>query len=111
MSKKRYKTKLHIKKGDRVIVVSGDDKGVTGEVIEVFPKKYRAIVKDANIVIKHKKAQGEDDPGGRVEQEASIHISNLMHIDPQTQEPTRIGRRLEGGKLVRYSKKSGETID
>ena len=111
MSKKRFKKKLHIKKGDQVVVIAGDDKGETGEVLEVFTGKYRALVKDVNIVRKHKKATGEDDPGGIVEQEAPIHISNLLLADPKTGEPTRIGRRMEGGKLVRYSKKSGQTID
>ena len=111
MSKKRFKTKLHIKKGDQVVVIAGDDKGETGEVLEVFTNKYRALVKDVNIVRKHKKSTGEDDPGGIIEQEAPIHISNLLLADPKTGEPTRIGRRMEGGKLVRYSKKSGQTID
>lgn len=111
MSKKRFKTKLHIKKGDQVIVISGDDKGEVSEVLEVYPKKYRALVKDVNIVRKHKKSQGDNDPGGIIEQEAPIHISNLMLIDPSSQERTRIGRRKEGDKTVRYSKKSGETID
>ena len=110
MSKKRFKTKLHIKKGDQVIVISGDDKGEVGEVLEIYPNKYKALVKDVNIVRKHKKSQGDDEPGGIVEQEAPIHLSNLMLIDPKSQEPTRIGRRKEGGKTVRYSKKSGEII-
>ena len=102
--------KFHIKKGDTVEVIAGADKGSRGEVLEMLPKKNRAIVADVNMVTKHKKPT-ENDPGGRIEQEASIHISNLMLIDPKTDEPTRTGRRLEDGKLVRYSKKSGETID
>lgn len=102
--------KIHIKKGDRVMVISGASKGKTGEVLEVFPKKYRATVEDANIVKKHTKAT-EDNPGGINEVPAPIHISNLMLIDPKSGEPTRIGRKLdENGKLVRYSKKSGEII-
>jgi len=102
--------KFHIKKGDKVVVIAGVDKGSKGEVLEMLPKKNRAIVADVNMVTKHKKPT-ENDPGGRIEQESSIHISNLMLVDPQTGEPTRVGKRIEGNKLVRYSKKSGETID
>ncbi|MEL7020162.1 MAG: 50S ribosomal protein L24 [Bacteroidota bacterium] len=102
--------KIHIKKGDRVMVISGASKGVEGEVLKVFPDKYRATVEGANIVKKHTKAT-EDNPGGINEIAAPIHISNLMVIEPGTGEPTRIGRRRnEDGKLVRYSKKSGEVI-
>jgi large subunit ribosomal protein L24 len=102
--------KFHIKKGDKVVVIAGADKGSKGEVLEMLPKKNRAIVADVNMVTKHKKPT-ENDPGGRIEQESSIHISNLMLVDPKTGEPTRVGKRIEGNKLVRYSKKSGETID
>ena len=102
--------KFHIKKGDTVVVIAGADKGSRGEVLEMLPKRNRAIVADVNMVTKHKKPT-ENDPGGRIEQESSIHISNLMLIDPKTGEHTRIGRRLEDNKLVRYSKKTGETID
>ncbi|MFK7951026.1 MAG: 50S ribosomal protein L24 [Saprospiraceae bacterium] len=102
--------KFHIKKGDTVEVIAGADKGSRGEVLEMLPKKNRAIVADVKMVTKHKKPT-ENDPGGRIEQESSIHISNLMLVDPKSGEPTRIGRRMEGDKLVRYSKKSGETID
>ena len=102
--------KFHIKKGDTVEVIAGADKGSRGEVLEMLPKKNRAIVADVNMVTKHKKPT-ENDPGGRIEQEASIHISNLMLVDPKTGETTRVGRRVEGDKIVRYSKKSGETID
>jgi len=101
--------KLHIKKGDTVEVIAGADKGARGEVLQVFPDKNRAIVSDVKVVTKHKKPT-ENDPGGRLEQEASVHISNLMLVDPKTDEKTRTGRRMEDGKLVRYSKKSGEII-
>ena len=106
---KRFAPKIHIKKGDRVMIIAGVDKGKTGEVLEVFPKKYRATVEDANIVKKHQKPT-QDNPGGIIDQPASIHISNLMLIDPKSGEATRIGRRVENGKLVRYSKKSDEII-
>lgn len=101
--------KPHIKKGDKVLVISGANKGSQGEVLEVFPAKYRAIVEQVNIVKKHTKPT-QDNPGGINEVEAPIHISNLMLIDPKSGEPTRVGRKLEDGKLVRYSKKSGEII-
>lgn len=105
----RFAPKLHIKKGDRVIVVAGADKGKQGEVLEVFPAKYRAIVEDVNIVKKHQKPT-QDNPGGINEIPAPVHLSNLMLVDPKTGEATRIGRKVVDGKLVRYSKKSGEII-
>jgi large subunit ribosomal protein L24 len=107
---KRFAPKLHIKKGDRVMVIAGSSKGESGEVLEVFPDKNRAIVSDLNIVKKHTKATN-DNPGGINEMPAPIHVSNLMLIDPKTGAPTRIGRKLVDGKLKRYSKKSGEIID
>ncbi|RMG79510.1 MAG: 50S ribosomal protein L24 [Bacteroidetes bacterium] len=108
-SKRRFAPKLHIKKGDIVFVNAGRDKGVEGEVLEVFPKKSRAIVKGVNIVKKHTKPT-QDKPGGIIEVPAPIHISNLMLKDPKTGEPTRVGRKIEDGKLVRYAKKSGAII-
>lgn len=103
--------KLHIKKGDTVQVIAGDDNGKKGRVLEVIRKTDRAIVEGVNIIKKHTKPNTEYPQGGIVEKEAPIHISNLMVVDPKTGESTRIGRRLnENGKLVRYSKKSGEEI-
>ncbi|MEZ4931653.1 MAG: 50S ribosomal protein L24 [Saprospiraceae bacterium] len=101
---------MHIKKGDRVMVIAGNDKGETGEVLEVFPSKNRAIVENLNMVKKHQKPT-QDNPGGIIDLPASIHLSNLMLLDPKTGEPTRIGRKLVDGKLVRYAKKSGELIN
>ena len=106
-SNKRFK--IHIKKGDRVVVIAGANKGVESEVMEVMPKKYRAIVDGVNLAKKHMKPT-HDAPGGINEVAMPIHISNLMLIDPSSGEPTRIGRREENGKLVRYSKKSGSTF-
>ncbi|HHM21082.1 MAG TPA: 50S ribosomal protein L24 [Bacteroidetes bacterium] len=100
---------MHVKKGDKVMVIAGNDKGQIGEILEVFPKKNRAIVDNINMVKKHQKPT-QDNPGGIIEMPAPIHISNLMLIDPKTGEPTRIGRKLVDGKLVRYAKKSGELI-
>lgn len=101
--------KLHIKKGDKVMVIAGADKGKTGSVLEVFPAKYRAIVENVNIVKKHRKPTNEN-PGGISEMAAPVHVSNLMVIDPKTGEPTRVGRKHVDGKLQRYSKSSGEII-
>lgn len=102
--------KLHIKKGDTVFVNAGNDKGKTGKVLEVFPAKERAIVEGINMVSKHTKPNPKNPQGGIVKQEASIHISNLNVVDPVKGIPTRIGRRVENGKIVRYAKKSGEEI-
>jgi large subunit ribosomal protein L24 len=106
---KRFVPKLHIKKGDRVIVIAGSSRGSQGEVLEVLPEKNRAVVDNVNLVKKHTKATN-DNPGGINEVPAAIHISNLMLIDPKTGEPTRVGRKVVDGKNVRYSKKSGEII-
>jgi len=103
--------KFHIKKGDLVKVISGDSKGQEGKVLEVIFKKERAIVEGVNMIKKHTKPNSTNPDGGIIEQEAAIHISNLMLIDPSSKKPTRIGRKLdENNKLVRYSKKTGEEI-
>mgnify|MGYP002832158641 CR=1 FL=1 len=93
------------------MVIAGNYKGATGEVLEVFPKKNRAIVDNVNLVKKHQKPTQNNPEGGIIEMPAPLHLSNLMLIDPKTGEPTRIGRKLVDGKLVRYSKKSGEIIN
>jgi len=103
--------KLHIKKGDTVYVNAGDDKGKRGKVLQVFPAKNRAIVEGVNFVKRHVKPTNEHPNGGIVSSEASIHISNLMLIDPEKDVPTRVGRRLnEENNLVRYAKKYGKKI-
>lgn len=103
--------KLHIKKGDTVQVLTGNSKGRKGKVLEVIRAKDRAIVEGVNIIKKHTKPNAKYPQGGIIDQEAPIHISNLMLVDPKTDKPTRTGRRLNAeGKLVRYSKKSGEEI-
>ena len=104
--------KLHIKKGDTVRVISGSGKGTEGKVLKVFPKEMKALVEGKKIVKKHIRPSQQHPNGGIIDQEAPIHISNLMLIDPVTKEPTRIGRKkVEGGKgWVRYSKKSGEEL-
>lgn len=106
----RFAPKLHIKSGDMVEIISGDDKGKQGVVQQVFPAKMRAIVDGVNIVKKHVKAT-QTEAGGIQEMSASIHISNLMLVDPKTKEATRIGRKNVDGKHVRYSKKTGNIIN
>ena len=103
--------KLHIKKGDTVIVLAGDDKGKQGKILEVITEKQRAVVEGVNIIKKHTKPNAKYPQGGIIELEAPIHISNLQLIDPKTNIPTRTGRKVgENGKLVRVAKKSGEEI-
>ncbi|PKP42943.1 MAG: 50S ribosomal protein L24 [Bacteroidetes bacterium HGW-Bacteroidetes-10] len=103
--------KLHIKKGDTVFVNAGDDRGKSGKVLEVLTEKNRAIVEGINMVSKHTKPNAKSPQGGIIKQEAGVHVSNLQVVDPTKGGPTRIGRRMnDKGKLVRYSKKSGEEI-
>jgi len=103
--------KLHIKKGDMVAVISGNNKGKKGRVLEVIRKTDRAIVEGVNMIKKHTKPNASAPQGGIIEKEAPVHISNLMLVDPKTGKPTRVGRKLnDDGKLVRISKKSGEEI-
>ncbi|MBN2667540.1 MAG: 50S ribosomal protein L24 [Bacteroidales bacterium] len=103
--------KLHIKKGDTVVVITGESKGQKGRVLDVDRDKNRAIVEGVNTVSKHTKPNAKSPQGGILKKEAPINISNLMLVDPASGKPTRIGRRLnEKNKLVRYSKKSGEEI-
>ncbi|TNE64818.1 MAG: 50S ribosomal protein L24 [Bacteroidetes bacterium] len=107
---KRRAPKLMIRKGDTVMVIAGDDKGKTGEVLEVIPSKMRAVVDGVNIVKKHTKATQEQE-GGIFEMPAAVDLSNLALIDPKSGEPTRVGRRQQDdGTWVRYSKKSGNII-
>ena len=104
-------SKLHIKKGDTVIVNAGNSKGQTGKVLEVLVEKQRAVVEGVNIVSKSAKPSAKHPQGGIVKQEAPIHISNLNVVDPKTGKATRIGRKLGAdGKLVRSATTSGEEI-
>ncbi|RED99485.1 50S ribosomal protein L24 [Marinoscillum furvescens] len=103
--------KFHIRKGDTVQVIAGNDKGKTGKVLEIVADKYRAIVEGANVVTKHVKPSATNPEGGREQTEASIHMSNLKLVDPASGEATRVARKLnDDGKLQRYSKKTGEFI-
>ncbi len=115
MSRKKNKQKkLHVKKGDMVKVISGASRG-TGKVLMVFPDKERVLVEGINIRVKHQKPNQEYPQGGRLEQEMPVHVSNVMPLDPVSNEPTRVGRKKinEDGKTrwVRYSKLSGEVLD
>ena len=101
-----------IRKGDIVVVITGSDRGKQGEVLQVRPKDERAVVKGVNIAKKHTKAQGMGQPGGIIEQEATIHLSNLALIDPKTNKPTRVGfRMLDDGRKVRFARGSGIVIE
>lgn len=102
--------KLKIRTGDRVIVLSGAYKGDEGEVLSVNREKNRAVVKGVNMIKKHTKPSADNPQGGIVEREASIHISNLSLIDPESGKATRVGYRIEEGKKVRYAKKSGNIL-
>lgn len=104
-------TKLRMKKRDRVIVVTGRDKGKRGDILRVLPKENRAIVQGVNVVKRHTRPSAAG-AGGIVEKEAPIHISNLAHLDPKTDQATRVGYKfLADGRKVRYAKRSGEVID
>jgi len=108
-TQKRFQPKLKIKKDDTVKVIAGADKGKQGRVLKVVTEENRAIVEGINIVKKHQKPSAENPQGGILEQEAPVHISNLMFVDSNG-DATRIGRRAEDGKVVRFSKKSDKTI-
>jgi large subunit ribosomal protein L24 len=100
-----------IKKGDRVIVTTGRDKGKKGEVLKMFPDDNRALVSGVNVVKRHQR-QTQTQQGGIVSKEAPVHLSNLAHVDPKSGDATRVGfKTLNDGRKVRFAKKSGEVID
>jgi large subunit ribosomal protein L24 len=100
-----------IRKGDMVMVITGNDKGVRGEVLRMFPAANRALVQGVNIKIRHRKATQMGQESGRLEQEASIHLSNLMLVDPKSEKPTKVGFRvLDDGRKVRVAKATGQVI-
>ncbi|WAA12404.1 50S ribosomal protein L24 [Fervidibacillus halotolerans] len=102
---------MHVKKGDKVKVISGKDKGKTGVILAAYPKKNRVVVEGVNIVKKHAKPSQDNPQGGIINMEAPIHVSNVMPIDPKTGEPTRVGYKVVDGKKVRIAKKSGAVLD
>jgi large subunit ribosomal protein L24 len=108
---KAKSAKFKIRKGDRVVVITGRDKGKTGEVLRVLPKQSRVLVQGVNVVKRHQRPS-QTNSGGIVEKESSIHISNVAHIDPKTDRPTRVGIRVgDGGRKLRVARRSNETID
>ncbi|MGF9966556.1 50S ribosomal protein L24 [Bacillus rhizoplanae] len=102
---------MHVKKGDKVQVISGKDKGKQGVILAAFPKENRVIVEGVNIVKKHSKPSQLNPQGGIITKEAPIHVSNVMPLDPKTGVPTRVGYKVEDGKKIRFAKKSGELLD
>lgn len=100
-----------IKKGDKVMVLTGKDKGKIGEVMKILSKDKRAFVQGVNVAKRHTRPS-QSNPGGIIDKELSVHLSNLAHVDPKENKPTRVGfRMLEDGRKVRFAKVSGEVID
>jgi len=121
IKQKAKNIKVKVRRGDNVVIISGKDKGEVGFVAAVSPKEQKVIVLKnndenpeqplpLNAAIKHRKARNTNEKSARIKIPVPIHISNVMVLDPKSNEATRIGRRLEDGKLVRYAKKSGETL-
>lgn len=122
IKQKAQHIKLKLRKGDKVVIIAGKDKGQTGLVVAVDPEKQKALVyqenpekegefRPLNAAIKHKKARYQGEKSARLAMATPIHISNLMLLDPKTGEATRVGRKLVDGKIVRYAKKSGEQVN
>jgi large subunit ribosomal protein L24 len=99
-----------IRKGDKVVILTGKDKGRSGEVLQVMPKEDRAVVRGINIVKRHQR-QTSSQEAGIITKEASIHLSNVAIVDPKDGKPTRVGFKVEGDKKVRVAKRSGVSID
>jgi len=107
-----HNNKLHVKKDDNVIVITGKDKGKKGRVIAAYPRENRVLVEGVNMIKRHTRPNQANPQGGIIEREAPIHSSNVMHVDPKSGKPTRIGYKvLDNGKKVRIAKKSGQEID
>ncbi|EFI41407.1 MULTISPECIES: 50S ribosomal protein L24 [Peptoniphilus] len=101
---------MRIKKGDTVKVIAGKDKGKTGKVLKTFPREDRVIIEKVNMVTKHMKAKGPQNPGGIEKKEAPIHVSNVMYFDTKTNKATRLGYKIEDGKKIRFKKSDGQPI-
>ncbi len=103
--------KMKIKKGDKVIVIAGRDKGKQGEVLRVIRDEDRLVIQGVHMMKRHTRPSAGN-PGGIVEREASIHVSNVAHVDPKSGKPTKVGyKTLNDGRKVRFARRSGETID
>ena len=108
---KSSNNKMHVKKGDTVIVISGKDKGIKGRILQAYPSNNRVLVEGVNLVKKHSRPTQDNPQGGILNQEAPIHASNVMLLDPKSGEVTRVGYKvLENGEKVRIAKKSGEVL-
>jgi len=103
-------TKLKVKKGDKVVVITGRDKGKQGEILKVMREENRVLVQGVNVVKRHQR-QSMGVEGGIISKEAPIHVSNVAHIDPKTQKPTRVGYKMDGDNKVRVARRSGESIE
>ncbi|WJI91345.1 50S ribosomal protein L24 [Weissella viridescens] len=101
---------MFVKTGDKVKVIAGKDKGKEGSVVKTITDQDRVVVEGVNMVKKHQKPNNQYPQGGIIEQEAPIHVSNVQLLDPSTNEPTKIGYKVEDGKKVRFAKKSGKTL-
>lgn len=102
--------KMKLKKGDNVIVISGKDKGKTGEITRVIASENRVVIDGVGMVKRHLRSVGRGQSGAIIERPASIHASNVMLLDPKEKKGTRVGRKIEDGKVVRFAKKSGTTL-
>lgn len=101
---------MKIKKGDKVQIMAGKDRGKQGEVLRVLPVSEKVVVKGVNVTKRHLRARREGEKGERVEKEAPLHVSNVMLVCPHTNKPTRIGYKVEGGEKIRMSKRAGKAI-
>lgn len=101
---------MKIKKGDKVQIMAGKDRGKQGEVLRVIPVAEKVLVKGVNVMKRHMRAKREGEKGERIEKEVPLHVSNVMLVCPHTNKPTRIGYKIEGGEKIRMSKKSGKAI-
>lgn len=103
-------TKLKVKKGDKVVVITGRDKGKSGEIVKVLREENRVIVQGVNVAQRHQK-QSMSQEGGIVRKELPIHVSNVALIDPKSEKPTRVGYRMDGERKIRFARRSGEALD
>ena len=103
--------KLNVKKGDTVVVISGKDKGKKGKILVAYPEKNRVVVQNVAMITRHVKPRRQGEPGGRIEKEGTIHVSNVMLVCPKCEKATRVGHKMEGDKKVRVCIKCGKNID
>ncbi len=103
--------KLNVKKGDTVVVISGKDKGKKGKILVAYPEKNRVVVQNVAMITRHVKPRRQGEPGGRIEKESAIHVSNVMLVCPKCEKGTRVGHKMEGDKKVRVCIKCGKNID